>query len=107
MTGEARSTPQVVMVHECALAPTQSLFFFSAGHLGSDLVDCQGIAPRRSTSVDRDLVALIAHYRKEPPKAQRWHIVIAGDFIDFIGMAITPSADDTLETELNDEERLH
>ena len=69
--------------------PSESLLVFSDVHLGSDLDDCQGHAPKRS-SVDRDLVALVAHYRQTPPKASRWHIVVAGDFIDFIGMAITP-----------------
>jgi UDP-2,3-diacylglucosamine pyrophosphatase LpxH len=107
MTGVAPQGPQAERVEDRAVAPSESLLVFSDVHLGSDLDDCQGIAPRRSTSVDRDLVALIAHYRKVQPKAQRWHIVIAGDFIDFIGMAITPSDGDPLETELNDEERVH
>jgi hypothetical protein len=107
MTGRAAATRQADWVEERTGAPSESLLVFSDVHLGSDLDDCQGNAPRRSISVDRDLVALIAHYRKVPPRAQRWHIVIAGDFIDFIGMAITPGADDPLETELNDEERAH
>src|SRR5205085_2084380 len=55
--------------------------------------------------VVRDLVALLAHYRATPPGADRWHVVIAGDFIDFIGMTIAPR--EALETELTDEERDH
>jgi UDP-2,3-diacylglucosamine pyrophosphatase LpxH len=88
-------------------SPSEALLVFSDVHLGSDLDDCQGNAPRRSISVDHDLVELLAYYRRTPPEADRWHIVIAGDFIDFIGMAIAPSPADALETELTDEERLH
>lgn len=90
--------------------PSESFLVFSDVHLGSDLDDCQGNAPRRSSSVDADLVALVAHYRKTPPNASRWHIVIAGDFIDFIGMTIAPPAGESpsgLSTELTDEERAH
>ena len=87
--------------------PSESFLVFSDVHLGSDLDDGQGHAPKRS-SVDRDLVALVAHYRKTPPKASRWHIVVAGDFIDFIGMTIAPSGDATNQlTELTEEERAH
>jgi UDP-2,3-diacylglucosamine pyrophosphatase LpxH len=86
-------------------APSETLLVFSDVHLGSDLDDRQGNAPRRSVSVDRDLIELLAHYRRTPPEADRWHIVIAGDFIDFIGMTIGESA--PLATELTEEERLH
>lgn len=89
-------------------SPSESFLVFSDVHLGSDLDDCQGNAPRRSNAVDRDLVALLGHYRAASPKADRWHIVIAGDFIDFIGMTITdgdrPAPQRTL---LTDEERAH
>jgi UDP-2,3-diacylglucosamine pyrophosphatase LpxH len=78
---------------------------FSDVHLGSDLDDRNGYAPRRSAAVDHDLVDLLAHYRRTAPKADRWRIVVAGDFIDFIGMTITP--DEPPETRLNDEERRH
>lgn len=84
---------------------SESYLVFSDVHLGSDLDDCQGNAPRRSQSVDEDLVALLDHYRDVPPRADRWHIVIAGDFIDFIGMSI--GARDAIVTPLNDEEEAH
>lgn len=89
-----------------ARSPSESFLVFSDVHLGSDLDDQQGNAPRRSTSVDRDLVALIEHYRKVRPTGERWHIVIAGDFIDFIGMTITTGAR-ALETQLTEEEHAH
>src|SRR5437764_1361073 len=87
-------------------APSESLLVFSDVHLGSDIHDGAAHAVRRSESVDRDLVRLIAHYRAQKPPADRWRIVIAGDFIDFIGMIVTP-AQGALETELTEEERIH
>jgi UDP-2,3-diacylglucosamine pyrophosphatase LpxH len=92
-------------------SPSESFLVLSDIHLGSDLDDGGGDnhhAPRRSSEVDRDLVALVRYYRALPPKADRWHIVVAGDFIDFIGMRITSASDpDRLETQLTEEERAH
>jgi UDP-2,3-diacylglucosamine pyrophosphatase LpxH len=84
---------------------SESLLVFSDVHLGSDLNDCTPNVTRRSASIDRDLVEFLAHYRREKPSGDRWRIVIAGDFIDFIGMAIkVPSEVSTAPT---DEEREH
>ncbi len=88
-------------------SPRETLLVFSDVHLGSDIDDRQGNAPARSRSVDRDLVALLAHYRKQPPEADRWRIVIAGDFIDFIGMTIAPHASESVITALTREELEH
>jgi UDP-2,3-diacylglucosamine pyrophosphatase LpxH len=81
---------------------------FSDVHLGSDLNDGTQNAdrPRRSERIDQDLVAFLEHYRAAPPVGGRWRIVIAGDFIDFIGMSIRPD-DEPLTTELTVEEREH
>lgn len=88
--------------------PTESLLVFSDVHLGSDIQDDGINKARRSASVDRDLVSLLAHYRAQKPPADRWRIVIAGDFIDFIGMTVVPAAGAlALENELTDEERRH
>lgn len=86
--------------------PTESLLVFSDVHLGSDIQDDGVNKARRSESVDRDLVHLLAHYRAQKPPADRWRIVIAGDFIDFIGMTVVPEAG-AMERELTDEERRH
>lgn len=77
-------------------------------HLGSDIVEAEAAAwhPRRSRAVDRDLVAMIEHYRTAPARAGRWRMVIAGDFVDFIGITL-PSCEVELETEPSDEERAH
>jgi UDP-2,3-diacylglucosamine pyrophosphatase LpxH len=83
----------------------ESLIILSDVHLGNDLNELAPDAPQRSAQVDADLVSLIAHYRRVP-SAGRWRLVIAGDFIDFIGMALLPR-DADLATEPSDEERLH
>src|ERR1700723_4779883 len=85
--------------------PSESLLVFSDVHLGSDLNDCTPNVTHRSASIDRDLVLFLAHYRREKPTGDRWRIVIAGDFIDFIGMAIAVPAQ--LSTPPSKEERAH
>jgi UDP-2,3-diacylglucosamine pyrophosphatase LpxH len=86
--------------------PRESLLVFSDVHLGSDLNDHVKGA-KRSERIDRDLVRFLDHYRTQSPpgEATAWRIVIAGDFIDFIGMSIDASG--PLTTDLNDEEREH
>ena len=87
----------------------ESLLILSDVHLGNDLNDLTPDAARRSQKVDVDLADLLTHYRRTPPTGRRWRLVIAGDFIDFIGMAILPrELDDVhLDTEPSDEEREH
>jgi UDP-2,3-diacylglucosamine pyrophosphatase LpxH len=80
------------------------LLVFSDVHLGSDLNDSGPTVPR-SVVIDRDLAALLAHYRKVTPPANRWRVIVAGDFIDFAGMSIDARAGDVLETELSATER--
>jgi UDP-2,3-diacylglucosamine pyrophosphatase LpxH len=82
----------------------ESILVFSDVHLGSDLNDAGPVVPR-SPSVDRDLSGMVAHYRAQKPPADRWRVVIAGDFIDFVGMSIDPKDDEILATELTLEER--
>lgn len=88
--------------------PKESLLVLSDVHLGSDLNEqarATGVG-RRSKSVDHDLVMLLRHYRQTKPTGARWRIVIAGDFIDFIGMSI-PSSGEELSTEPSAEELEH
>jgi UDP-2,3-diacylglucosamine pyrophosphatase LpxH len=92
--------------HESVPASSESLLVFSDVHLGSDLNDGPGAGARRTATIDSDLVALVAHYRRETPPADRWRIVVAGDFIDFVGIAVGAGAD-LVETELTEEERRH
>ena len=87
-----------------ARTTTESLLVFSDVHLGSDLNDSGPSVPR-SAAIDRDLAALLEHYRNAAPPADRWRLVIAGDFVDFVGMSIDPSDGDELVTEPTDAER--
>jgi UDP-2,3-diacylglucosamine pyrophosphatase LpxH len=86
--------------------PGESLLILSDVHLGNDLNDLAPSGEKRSARVDADLANLLAHYRKAPCGGRRWRLVIAGDFIDFVGMAIAAH-----ETEIgrapSDEEREH
>jgi UDP-2,3-diacylglucosamine pyrophosphatase LpxH len=84
----------------------ESLLILSDVHLGNDLNDLMPDGARRSASVDVDLVSLLRHYRAAPRGGRRWRLVIAGDFIDFIGMAIFPQ-DGELSTAPSEEERAH
>jgi UDP-2,3-diacylglucosamine pyrophosphatase LpxH len=84
----------------------ESLLILSDVHLGNDLNDLDPDGIRRSEKVDTDLASLLAHYRRTPPAGKRWRLVIAGDFIDFIGMTILPR-DRALDTEPSEEEREH
>ncbi|MCL2726645.1 MAG: hypothetical protein FWD69_19670 [Polyangiaceae bacterium] len=92
-----------------SLSESESLLVFSDVHLGSDILDGAENKARRSASIDLDLVHLLAHYRRMRPRAARWRIVIAGDFIDFVGMTIPaePTSRVALETPPTEEEREH
>ena len=87
----------------------ESLLVVSDVHLGSDLNDLlpADAVLKRSRAIDEDLVALLHHYRGTPPRGSRWRLVVAGDFIDFIGITIVPRASTTVRTELSAEEKRH
>lgn len=82
----------------------ESLLILSDVHLGNDLNELTSDGERRSAQIDIDLVDLLAHYGRAPCTGKRWRLVIAGDFIDFIGMALRP-ADPSIVP--SDEERAH
>jgi UDP-2,3-diacylglucosamine pyrophosphatase LpxH len=84
----------------------ESLLILSDVHLGNDLNDLARNGARRSQRVDADLANLLGHYQRTPPAGHGWRLVIAGDFIDFIGMAIFSSSEDA-DTVPNAEEREH
>jgi UDP-2,3-diacylglucosamine pyrophosphatase LpxH len=81
----------------------ESLLILSDVHLGNDLNDLSAAGGRRSSLVDDDLANLLAHYRRSPCTGKGWRLVIAGDFIDFVGMSILPAA----PCEASAEEREH
>jgi UDP-2,3-diacylglucosamine pyrophosphatase LpxH len=84
----------------------ESLLVVSDVHLGSDLNELQTDVVRRSSRVDADLVRMIEHYRHARPEGDRWRLVVAGDFIDFIGITVKPKGGE-IATELIPEEIEH
>ena len=63
---------------------------FSDVHLGSDVNDVSPRGRHRPAQLDDDLGALLDHYRvtKSLSPSGDWHLVVAGDFIDFVGMLV-------------------
>jgi len=78
---------------------SHNLLVFSDVHLGSDLVHhARPDAPLRTVTADdrdRDLAALLDFYREHPEGRRPWRLVIAGDFVDFVGMSISPPLEGT------------
>jgi UDP-2,3-diacylglucosamine pyrophosphatase LpxH len=62
--------------------------------LGSDLVHCvRPDAPQRAADGDvrdRQLAAFFDWYRLNRQRGLPWKLVIAGDFVDFVGMSVPP-----------------
>ncbi len=73
----------------------ENYIVFSDVHLGADLV--QHVRPwtterlRRVAQIDRHLCAMLDWYLKNADPDVPWKMIIAGDLVDFIGMAIAPS----------------
>src|SRR5438105_9730352 len=89
---DSGATPRVALAHPstagASSAPT-SLLVLSDMHLGSDIAEgAMFRPPARSESVDDDLRALLDHYREARSHGDPWHLIINGDFIDFIGISI-------------------
>ncbi len=95
-------------------APTDAGFNYlmlSDVHLGSDIVP--HLRPWATTSwlmqaaeVDAQLISLIDHYRDERDPLRPWKLVIAGDFLDLVGVSIKPALA-VMQTPLTAEEHLH
>jgi UDP-2,3-diacylglucosamine pyrophosphatase LpxH len=85
------------------------LLVLSDVHLGSDLVQhAQPDAPlraRASARRERDLVGFLDFYRTHRKNGLAWRLVIAGDFIDFVGMSVLPNV--AYETTPTEEELAH
>jgi hypothetical protein len=72
---------------------------FSDVHLGSDINELAPRGRHRPSNLDDDLVALLDHYRVTASASASglWHLVIAGDFIDFVGMLVADTSDPNLD----------
>ena len=83
---------------------------FSDVHLGSDIVP--HLRPWATTSwlaqeadVDAQIVGLLAHYRQERDPARPWRLILAGDFLDLVGMSLPPGKEAVLTRPTEEEER--
>jgi UDP-2,3-diacylglucosamine pyrophosphatase LpxH len=93
-----------------SLPPEASNYLlFSDVHLGADLV--QHAAPWTASrlqavhSIDHELGTMLDHYREHSDPERPWRLVIAGDFIDLVGMSI--SAASPMATPLTEDELEH
>ncbi len=91
--------------------PLFNYLMISDVHLGSDIVP--HLRPwatsswlTREAEVDEHLVSMLEHYRGDTDRERPWRLVIAGDFLDLVGVSITPHAS-SLRTLPNREEELH
>jgi UDP-2,3-diacylglucosamine pyrophosphatase LpxH len=83
---------------------------FSDVHLGSDIVP--HLRPWATTSwltreadVDCELVGLLSHYRRERDPARPWRLILAGDFLDLVGVSLAPGREPTRTVPTQEEER--
>lgn len=79
-------------------------------HLGSDIVP--HLRPWALTSwlleepeVDGRLVSLLAHYRRERDPQRPWRLIIAGDFLDLVGVSLAAPRDAVRTPPTPEEER--
>jgi UDP-2,3-diacylglucosamine pyrophosphatase LpxH len=90
--------------------PGWDYLLLSDVHLGSDLVPhlrpwARSSWLTRDPEVDEQLVSLLAHYR-DRDATRRVCVVIAGDFLDLVGVSLTPDPR-AVRTEPTTEERRH
>ncbi len=101
----------VVPPDPATVAGKRSFLLFSDIHLGADLVD--HVRPwvraegRGDPGVDKDLSAMLDHYRQSVGPDERWTAIIAGDLVDFIGMNLSIADHAGVETTLTSEEHEH
>lgn len=86
----------------------ESLLLLSDVHLGSDLNDSGETHPR-SDEIDADLAACLSFYAREKPGplAERWRLIVVGDFVDFVGMSVDPRPGDKLASDLSESEKAY
>ncbi|HEX6246078.1 MAG TPA: hypothetical protein VFZ61_34375, partial [Polyangiales bacterium] len=94
-----------------AATPQVDYLILSDIHLGSDLV--QHVRPWARSSwlnsdaeVDQRLISLLAHYRERATEQRPLCLIIAGDFLDLVGVSLAPEPA-ALKTQLTREERRH
>ncbi len=78
-------------------------------HLGSDIVP--HLRPwavsswlSREAEIDARLVAFLEHYRERCGEGRHWRLVIAGDFLDLVGISLAPRAEEVQTPPTRDEQ---
>jgi UDP-2,3-diacylglucosamine pyrophosphatase LpxH len=83
---------------------------FSDVHLGADLI--QHAQPSTASRllaahrIDQQLGSMLDHYRDHREDGRPWRVVIAGDFIDLVGMSIS-AAGTAFSTPLSEDDEMH
>jgi UDP-2,3-diacylglucosamine pyrophosphatase LpxH len=91
--------------------PSVDYLLLSDIHLGSDIVT--HLRPWAATSwllreadVDQRLVAMLDHYRCTRAQGRSWRLVVAGDFLDLVGVSLSPRGQG-VTTKPTAEEEMH
>src|SRR5215471_19881950 len=93
------------------LPEASNYLLFSDVHLGADLV--QHTRPWTASSlqaahrIDQTLGSMLDHYRDHREDGRPWRVVIAGDFIDLVGMSISASPGTSWQTPLSEDDETH
>jgi UDP-2,3-diacylglucosamine pyrophosphatase LpxH len=75
-------------------------------HLGRDVLEGHGAGlVRHVAQLDHDLSGFLEHYSRNLLNGRPWRLIVAGDMIEFIGMAVR--ADGQFATPPTAEERVH
>jgi UDP-2,3-diacylglucosamine pyrophosphatase LpxH len=99
------------MIRSSVPPEANNYLLFSDVHLGADLV--QHARPwtakrlHAAHRIDHDLGTMLDHYREHADPLRPWRLVIAGDFIDLVGMSISLSEGSSLSTPLDEDEVVH
>lgn len=80
-------------------------------HLGSDIVPhlrpwAKSSWLLREAEVDARLIALFEHYRQRCAEGRRWRLIIAGDFLDLVGVSLAPSPERVRTPPTSEERRI-
>lgn len=93
------------------VAEANNYLLFSDVHLGADLI--QHARPwtagrlQAAHRIDRTLGSMLDHYRDHREDGRPWRVVIAGDFIDLVGMSISASSETSWQTPLSEDDQTH
>src|SRR5262245_28072839 len=99
------------MTRAVDLQQGSNYILFSDVHLGADLVQHTRpwTAGRLGAShrIDHQLGSCLDYYREHSDPERPWRLVVAGDFIDLVGMSISAQDTAALASPLSEDELQH